>query len=100
MAVGISSQGGDSSVMGQIMASINVTGEDILKINYSIVVDDSDVTYNLARMKEVDKDSPEYQVSSDKFRKIRRMAMHITLLKISGKSMRRAATVRERVYRL
>lgn len=69
VAVGISSQGGDSSVMGQIMASINVTGEDILKINYSIVVDDSDVTYNLARMKEVDKDSPEYQVSSDKFRK-------------------------------
>ena len=69
VAVGISSQGGDSSVMGQIMASINVTGEDILKINYSIVVDDSDVTYNLARMKEVDKDSPEYQTSSDKFRK-------------------------------
>lgn len=69
VAVGISSQGGDSSVMGQIMASINVTGEDILKINYSIVGDDSDVTYNLARMKEVDKDSPEYQVSSDKFRK-------------------------------
>ena len=26
-------------------------------------------TYNLARMKEVDKDSPEYQTSSDKFRK-------------------------------
>ena len=69
VAVGISSQGGDSSVMGQIMASINVTGEDILKINYSIVVDDSDVTYNLARMKEVDKDSPEYQTSSEKFRK-------------------------------
>ena len=69
VAVGISSQGGDSSVMGQIMASINVTGEDILKINYSIVGDDSDVTYNLARMKEVDKDSPKYQTSSDKFRK-------------------------------
>lgn len=69
VVAGISSQGGDSSVMGQIMASINVTGEDILKINYSIVGDDSDVTYNLARMKEVDKDSPEYQVSSDKFRK-------------------------------
>lgn len=69
VAVGITSQGGDSSVMGQIMASINVTGEDILKINYSIVGDDSDVTYNLARMKEVDKDSSEYQASSDKFRK-------------------------------
>lgn len=69
VAVEISSQVGDSSVMGQVMASINVTGEDILKINYSIVGDDSDATYNLARMKEVDKDSPEYQASSDKFRK-------------------------------
>ena len=69
VVAGISSQVGDSSVMGQVMAGINVTGEDILKINYSIVVDDSDVTYKLARMKEVDKDSPEYQVSSDKFRK-------------------------------
>ena len=27
------------------------------------------MTYNLARMKEVDKDSPEYQTSSEKFRK-------------------------------
>ena len=70
VAVGISSQVGASSVMGQVMASINVTGEDILKINYCIVGDDSDVTYNLARMKEVDKDSPEYQASSDKFRKM------------------------------
>ena len=69
VAVEISSQVGDSSVMGQVMASINVTGEDILKINYSIVGDDSDATYNLARMKEVDKDSPEYQASSEKFRK-------------------------------
>ena len=69
VVTGISSQVGDSSVMGQIMASINVTGDDISKINYSIVCDDSDVTYNLARMKEVDKDSSEYQTSSDKFRK-------------------------------
>ena len=69
VAVGISSQGGDSSVMGQIMAGINVTGKDISKINYSIMGNDSDVTYNLARMKEVDKDSPEYQTSSEKFRK-------------------------------
>ena len=50
-------------------AGINVTGEDISKIKYSIMGDDSDVIYNLARMKEVDKDSPEYQTSSDKFRK-------------------------------
>ena len=56
-------------VMGQVMAGINVTGEDISKIKYSIMGDDSDVIYNLARMKEVDKDSPEYQTSSDKFRK-------------------------------
>ena len=55
--------------MGQVMASINVTGEDISKIKYSIMGNDSDVTYNLARMKEVDKDSPEYQTSSEKFRK-------------------------------
>lgn len=51
--------------MGQVMAGINVTGKDILKINYSIMGNDSDVTYNLARMKEVDKDSPEYQTSSE-----------------------------------
>ena len=69
VVTGISSQVGDSSVMGQIMAGINVTGEDISKIKYSIMGDDSDVIYNLARMKEVDKDSPEYQTSSDKFRK-------------------------------
>lgn len=56
-------------VMGQVMAGINVMGEDISKIKYSIMGDDSDVIYNLARMKEVDKDSPEYQTSSDKFRK-------------------------------
>ena len=55
--------------MGQVMAGINVTGEDISKIKYSITGNDSDVTYNLARMKEVDKDSPEYQTSSEKFRK-------------------------------
>lgn len=66
---GISSQVGDSSVMGQVMAGINVTGEDISKIKYSIMGDDSNVIYNLARMKEVDKDSPEYQTSSEKFRK-------------------------------
>lgn len=69
VVAGISSQVGDSSVMGQVMAGINVTGEDISKIKYSIMGDDSDVIYNLARMKEVDKDSPEYQTSSDKFRK-------------------------------
>ena len=69
VVAGISSQVGDSSVMGQVMAGINVTGKDILKINYSIMGNDSDVTYNLARMKEVDKDSPEYQTSSEKFRK-------------------------------
>lgn len=69
VVAGISSQAGDSSVMGQVMAGINVMGEDISKIKYSITGNDSDVTYNLARMKEVDKDSPEYQVSSDKFRK-------------------------------
>ncbi len=56
-------------VMGQVMAGINVTGEDISKIKYFIMGDDSDVIYNLARMKEVDKDSHEYQTSSDKFRK-------------------------------
>ena len=55
--------------MGQVMAGINVTGKDILKINYSIMGNDSDVTYNMARMKEVDKDSSEYQTSSEKFRK-------------------------------
>ena len=69
VVAGISSQAGDSSVMGQVMAGINVTGEDISKIKYSITGNDSDVTYNLARMKEVDKDSPEYQTSSEKFRK-------------------------------
>ena len=69
VVAGISSRVGDSSVMGQVMASINVTGEDISKIKYSIMGNDSDVTYNLARMKEVDKDSPEYQTSSEKFRK-------------------------------
>lgn len=69
VVAGISSQVGDSSVMGQVMAGINVTGEDISKIKYSIMENDSDVTYNLARMKEVDKDSPEYQTSSEKFRK-------------------------------
>lgn len=69
VVAGISSQVGDSSVMGQVMAGINVTGKDILKINYSIMGNDSDVTYNLARMKEVDKDSSEYQTSSEKFRK-------------------------------
>ena len=69
VVAGISSQVGDSSVMGQVMAGINVTGKDISKINYSIMGNDSDVTYNLARMKEVDKDSPEYQTSSEKFRK-------------------------------
>ena len=69
VVAGISSQVGDSSVMGQVMAGINVTGEDISKIKYSIMGDDSNVIYNLARMKEVDKDSPEYQTSSDKFRK-------------------------------
>lgn len=69
VVAGISSQVGDSSVMGQVMAGINVTGEDISKIKYSIMGDDSYVIYNLARMKEVDKDSPEYQTSSDKFRK-------------------------------
>lgn len=69
VVAGISSQVGDSSVMGQVMAGINVTGEDISKIKYSIMGDDSDMIYNLARMKEVDKDSPEYQTSSDKFRK-------------------------------
>lgn len=87
-------------MMGQVMASINVTGEDISKIKYSIMGNDSDVTYNLARMKEVDKDSPEYQTSSENSENRRRTAMHITLLKISGKSMRRAATVRARAYRL
>ena len=69
VVAGISSQVGDSSVMGQIMAGINVTGDDISKINYTIRGDESDVKYNLARMKEVDKDSPEYKTSSDKFRK-------------------------------
>ena len=69
VVAGISSQVGDSSVMGQVMAGINVTGEDISKIKYSIMGDDSDMIYNLARMKEVDKDSPEYKTSSDKFRK-------------------------------
>ena len=69
VVAGISSQVGDSSVMGQIMAGINVTGDDISKINYTIMGDESDVKYNLARMKEVDKDSPEYKTSSDKFRK-------------------------------
>ena len=69
VVAGISSQVGDSAVMGSVMAGINVTGEDISKIKYSIMGNDSDVTYNLARMKEVDKDSPEYQTSSDKFRK-------------------------------
>ena len=69
VVTGISSQVGDSSVMGQVMASINVTGDDISKINYSIVGDDPDVTYNLAKMKQIDKDSSEYQASSDKFRK-------------------------------
>ena len=69
VVAGTSSQVGDSSVMGQVMAGINVTGEDISKIKYSIMGDESDVKYNLARMKEVDKDSPEYQTSSDKFRK-------------------------------
>ena len=69
VVAGISSQVGDSSVMGQVMAGINVTGKDISKIKYSIMGNDSDVTYNLARMKEVDKDSPEYQTSSEKFRK-------------------------------
>ena len=69
VVAGISSRVGDSSVMGQVMAGINVTGEDISKIKYSIMGNDSDVTYNLARMKEVDKDSPEYQTSSEKFRK-------------------------------
>lgn len=69
VVAGISSQGDDSSVMGQVMAGINVTGEDISKIKYSITGNDSDVTYNLARMKEVDKDSPDYQTSSEKFRK-------------------------------
>lgn len=69
VVTGISSQVGDSSVMGQVMAGINVTGEDISKIKYSIMENDSDVTYNLARMKEVDKDSTEYQTSSEKFRK-------------------------------
>ena len=69
VVAGISSQVGDSSVMGQVMAGINVTGKDILKINYSIMGNDSDVTYNMARMKEVDKDSSEYQTSSEKFRK-------------------------------
>ena len=63
VVAGISSRVGDSSVMGQVMASINVTGEDISKIKYSIMGN------NLARMKEVDKDSPEYQTSSEKFRK-------------------------------
>lgn len=100
VVAGISSRVGDSSVMGQVMASINVTGEDISKIKYSIMGNDSDVTYNLARMKEVDKDSPEYQTSSENSENRRRTAMHITLLKISGKSMRRAATVRARAYRL
>lgn len=69
VVAGISSQVGDSSVMGQIMAGINVTGDDISKINYTIMGDESDVKYNLARMKEVDKDSHEYKTSSDKFRK-------------------------------
>lgn len=100
VVAGISSRVGDSSVMGQVMAGINVTGEDISKIKYSIMGNDSDVTYNLARMKEVDKDSPEYQTSSENSENRRRTAMHITLLKISGKSMRRAATVRARAYRL
>ena len=45
VVAGISSQVGDSSVMGQVMAGINVTGKDILKINYSIMGNDSDVTY-------------------------------------------------------
>ena len=69
LVAGISSQVGDSFVMGQVMAGINVMGKDISKIKYSIMGKDSDVIYNLARMKEVDKDSPEYQTSSDKFRK-------------------------------
>lgn len=69
VVIGISSQMSDSSVTGSVMAGINVTGDDISKINYSIMGDESDVTYNLARMKEVDKDSLEYQASVDKFRK-------------------------------
>lgn len=97
---GISSRVGDSSVMGHVMASINVTGEDISKIKYSIMGNDSDVTYNLARMKEVDKDSPSIRHLLKNSENRRRTAMHITLLKISGKSMRRAATVRARAYRL
>ena len=44
VVAGISSQVGDSSVMGQVMAGINVTGEDISKIKYSIMENDSDVT--------------------------------------------------------
>ena len=69
VVAGISNQVGDSSVMGQVMASINVTGDNISNINYSVVGDDSDGTYSLARMKQVDKDSPEYQASVDRFRK-------------------------------
>lgn len=69
VVVGISSQTGDSYVMGMVMASINVTGEDVSEIKYSVKGNDPDVTYNLARMKEVDKDSSEYQMSVNHFRK-------------------------------
>lgn len=69
VVAGISSQVGDSSVMGMIMAGINVTGDNILNIKYSVMGEDSDVTCKLAIMREVDKESPEYQASAYKFRK-------------------------------
>lgn len=100
VVAGISSQVGDSSVMGQVMAGINVTGKDILKINYSIMGNDSDVTYNLARMKELTRTVLNIRHLLKNSEKRRRTAMIITLLKISGKSMRRTATVIARAYRL
>ena len=92
VVAGISSQVGDSSVMGQVMAGINVTGEDLSPPPSPPPGPAPDVTYNLTRM------NIRHLLKNSENR--RRKAMHITLLKISGKSMRRAATVRERVYRL
>lgn len=60
---------GDSYVSGSVYSNIRVEGEAVSNINYSLISEGTDYTYSLARLKEVEKDSPEYVSASEKFRK-------------------------------
>lgn len=61
---------GDLYVSGSVYSNISVEGDDISSIKYSLISEENDNTYSLARLKKVEKDSPEYvRNNTEKMRK-------------------------------